>query len=66
MLFLVYANKGKITSAELSSILDLRQNTCWKFSKKIKERLKNTKLKQSTVEKQGLDGWASLVLDEGR
>lgn len=66
MLFLVYANKGKITSAELSTILDLRQNTCWKFSKKIKERLKNTKLKQSTVEKHGLDGWTSLVLDEER
>lgn len=66
MLFLVYANKEKITSAELSSILDLRQNTCWKFSKKIKERLKNTKLKQNSVEKQGAGGWASLILDDER
>lgn len=63
MLFLVYANKGKITSAELSGILDLRQNTCWKFSKKIKERLKNGKLRQNTSEKQGVEGWVSLILD---
>ena len=63
LLFLVYANNGKITSAELSGILDLRQNTCWKFSKKIKERLKNAKLKQNTSEKQNVEGWVSLILD---
>ncbi|HSZ71421.1 MAG TPA: 7TM diverse intracellular signaling domain-containing protein [Cytophagaceae bacterium] len=59
MLFLVYANKEKITSLELSEILTLRQSTCWNFNKKINEALKNKK-KSSENE---IDGWAQLVLD---
>ncbi len=61
MLFLVYANNGKITSAELSRILDLRQNTCWKFSKKIKEKLNSGKSKKPNHTEQ--KGWASLILN---
>ncbi len=61
MLFLVYANNGKITSAELSRILDLRQNTCWKFSKKIKEKRDTGKSrKPNDVEQKG---WAALILN---
>ncbi|MES2388843.1 MAG: 7TM diverse intracellular signaling domain-containing protein [Bacteroidota bacterium] len=37
LLFLVYANKRKISSTELSEILDLRQKTCWAFSKKVED-----------------------------
>jgi transcription initiation factor IIE alpha subunit len=35
ILFLVYSNKWKITSTELSDILKLRQKTCWAFMKKL-------------------------------
>lgn len=59
MLFLVYANKEKITSLELSQILTLRQSTCWNFNKKINEALKNKK-KGTDGE---VDGWGQLVLD---
>ena len=60
MLFLVYANKEKITSLELSEILDLRQSTCWNFNKKINDML--TKNKKKTFD-QDIDGWAQLILD---
>lgn len=60
MLFLVYANNESITSAELSKILSLRQNTCWKFSKKILEKIKNTKI---TSEQDNTDGWTRLIID---
>jgi hypothetical protein len=59
MLFLVYANKEKITSLELSQILQLRQSTCWNFNRKINEALKKKK-KQMDSE---VDGWGALVLD---
>ncbi len=60
MLFLVYANKEKITSLELSEILDLRQSTCWNFNKKINEMLLKNKKKTFDQE---VDGWAQLILD---
>jgi two-component system, sensor histidine kinase LadS len=60
MLFLVYANKEKITSLELSEILDLRQSTCWNFNKKINDML--IKNKKKTFD-QDIDGWAQLILD---
>lgn len=59
MLFLVYANKGKITSIELSQILQLRQSTCWNFSRKITDMMKSKK-KAGEHEP---EGWGSLVLD---
>lgn len=60
MLFLVYANGEGITSAELSKILSLRQSTCWKFSKKILEKIKNTK---PNTEASNTDGWTQLIID---
>lgn len=60
MLFLVYANGEGITSAELSKILSLRQSTCWKFSKKILEKIKNTK---TSPDASGVDGWTQLIVD---
>ncbi|MFN3404040.1 MAG: 7TM diverse intracellular signaling domain-containing protein [Cytophagaceae bacterium] len=62
MLFLVYANKGKITSLELSQILQLRQSTCWTFSKKVIEAMKERK-KNPVEATNDADGWALLVLD---
>jgi hypothetical protein len=59
MLFLVYANKEKITDLELSEILALRQKTCWKFHKKINEAVASRK-KPTSGES---DGWSMLIMD---
>jgi two-component system, sensor histidine kinase LadS len=61
MVFLVYSNKGKITSFELSQILSLRQSTCWTFSKKVMEAMKEKK--RQGADHDHADGWALLVLD---
>jgi hypothetical protein len=58
LLFLVFANKEKITSLELSNILSLRQSTCWTFTKKIHEVL--GKRKKTNTDQ---DGWGQLVLN---
>lgn len=60
MLFLVYANKEKITSLELSQILALRQSTCWSFNNKIIDAMKSRKKGSSGKD---ADGWSLLVLD---
>lgn len=60
MVFLVYANNENITSAELSKILSMRQSTCWKFSKKILEKIKKMK---ATSEHDHIDGWTRLIID---
>ena len=60
LLFLVYANKGKITNVELSQILTIRENTCGKFKNKIINKMKA--LKNSTNPR-NLDGWSELILD---
>jgi len=57
MLFLIYSNKGKITSLELSQIVSLRQSTCWSFRKKVIEKM-DTRKKLSHAES---DGWSWLV-----
>ncbi|MEH0156017.1 7TM diverse intracellular signaling domain-containing protein [Limibacter armeniacum] len=59
ILFLVYAKKGDVTAAELSTELDVRHNTCWKFSKKVKERLGRLKDVKSTDK----HGWSKLIID---
>lgn len=59
LLFLVFANKEKITSLELSNILSLRQSTCWTFTKKIQEVL----AKRKKVKDSDQDGWGQLVLN---
>jgi two-component system, sensor histidine kinase LadS len=61
MVFLVYSNKGKVTSFELSQILSLRQSTCWTFSKKVIEAMKERKKQEADYDQ--ADGWALLVLD---
>jgi hypothetical protein len=58
MLFLVYANKDKITSLELSHILSLRQSTCWTFNKKVLDVL----MKRKKHNDHEIDGWGALVL----
>jgi two-component system, sensor histidine kinase LadS len=55
MLFLIYNSDGKITYTQLSEILSMRLKTCWAFSKKIKDKMKNHKWSE-------LDGWDSIIL----
>lgn len=50
---LVNAEKGKISSYELSRILDLRQKTCWSFKQKVLNAIKNVKAKK--IENGGWD-----------
>ena len=58
VLFLVYANKEKITSLELSHILSLRQSTCWTFNKKVLDLLSKKKKNYDNE----IDGWGNLIL----
>lgn len=60
MVFLVYANKGKITSLELSQLLQLRQSTCWTFSKKVTSAMKERKKNASDND---AHGWSHIILD---
>jgi len=60
MVFLVYANKGKITSLELSQLLQLRQSTCWTFSKKVTRAMKERK---KNAGDQDAHGWSHIILD---
>lgn len=62
ILFLIYASKDKITSQELSDVLDLRLSTCWHFSKKVKEAMGSKS--RIAAEKEGLEGWAALIPTE--
>jgi hypothetical protein len=60
MVFLVFANKGKITSLELSQELKLRQSTCWTFSKKVTTAMKDKKKNASDSD---AHGWSHIILD---
>ncbi|MEM6346985.1 MAG: 7TM diverse intracellular signaling domain-containing protein [Bacteroidota bacterium] len=61
LLFLVYANKGNISATELSEIVDLRYQTCWKFSKKVQDKLKQVSAGEEPDTSQN-DGWSHLIL----
>jgi two-component system, sensor histidine kinase LadS len=58
MIFLVYGAKGNISSHKLSSILQIRQSTCWAYSSKIKKAMKE-KHKNGAVRH---EGWDSILL----
>jgi hypothetical protein len=62
MLFLIYTSKGKISSHQLSEILEIRQSTCWSYSSKIKKMMEDRK---KELKNAGERGWSKLVLDEG-
>ncbi|HXA00657.1 MAG TPA: IS1595 family transposase [Cytophagaceae bacterium] len=60
MVFLVVANKGNISSYELSDKLLLEQKTCWKFKQKILVAMKDKQ--KHNVDKKG-GGWEYLILE---
>ncbi|QWG10347.1 7TM diverse intracellular signaling domain-containing protein [Flammeovirga kamogawensis] len=62
MLFIVFANNGDISTYKLSEDLDLRQNTCWKFKKKIDDAMQE---KENLTNENNVDevkGWDDLIL----
>jgi len=61
MIFLIYTSKGKISSHKLSEILEIRQNTCWTYSSKIKKLMEERK---KELRNAGEMGWSKLVLEE--
>jgi hypothetical protein len=60
MVFLVIANKGNISSYELSDKLLLEQKTCWKFKQKILVAMKE---KHKTAQEREAGGWEYLILE---
>jgi len=60
MLFLIYSSKGSISSNKLSTILLIRQSTCWSYGNKIRKVLEERK---KELKNAGEEGWSKLVLD---
>lgn len=61
IVFLMYATKGKISSHKLSEILDVRQNTCWIYTSKIKKLIELRKKDLKNTEEKD---WSNLILIE--
>lgn len=61
MVFLIYESKEKVTSSELSQTLDLRQSTCWNFSKKIQTAMDIAKKNNGN---KPISGWGEVVLEK--
>ncbi|NME66826.1 7TM diverse intracellular signaling domain-containing protein [Flammeovirga aprica] len=64
MVFIVFAKDGDISSTKLSEILEMRQNTCWKFAKKIKETMQVKTEELGSKEKLKHKGWEELILKD--
>ncbi len=56
---LVSTQKGKISSYELSRILNMRQKTCWSFKQKVLDSMKKMKDKKQFKDQ----GWSALAID---
>ncbi|OHX66199.1 hypothetical protein NH26_07465 [Flammeovirga pacifica] len=62
MVFIVFSKKGDISSTKLSETLDMRQNTCWKFSKKINEAMLRKSEVLGSDDALRKQGWEALIL----
>ncbi|MGE6219478.1 7TM diverse intracellular signaling domain-containing protein [Nubsella zeaxanthinifaciens] len=60
LVFLIYSSKGRISSHKLAQVLEIRQNTCWTYSVKIKKMMNDRK---NELKKAGEQGWSKLVLE---
>lgn len=60
MLFLLYAHKGEVSATALSELLEMRRSTCWKFAKRVQEKMAQL----SEYLGSGEEGWSSLILQE--
>lgn len=61
IIFLVYSTKGKISSHKLSEIINIRQNTCWMYSSKIKKVMAE---RRKELQHGGASGWSKLLIEE--
>ncbi len=59
LVYLLYTNKGNISSHNLSKKLGIRQSTCWTYASRVNKILKSRKKSQKSSEK---SGWSKLVL----
>jgi len=57
--FLLFHEQGNITSVKLSEKLDLRQSTCWNFSKKVMDAMEKT-----STERKDEMGWVAVIFNE--
>lgn len=55
MIYLVSLKDTKVTLQELSEMLDLRKETCWRFRKKILAAREN-------LRKEEMDGWGAIAM----
>ncbi|WP_170178507.1 7TM diverse intracellular signaling domain-containing protein [Flammeovirga pectinis] len=62
MLFIVFAHNGEISTYKLSEDLDLRQNTCWKFKKKIDDAMQGKEALIDDGNACEVKGWDDLIL----
>ncbi len=60
MIFLIYSSKGKISSHKLSSIVDIRQSTCWSYLDKVRKLMDERKKELRQSDEQG---WSKLVVE---
>lgn len=61
MVFLIYNSKGTISSHKLSEKLGIRQSTCWSYSSRIKNRIKQRQKEGSIIKGHG--GWSSIIFE---
>jgi hypothetical protein len=59
LVYLMYFNKGTISSPKLSEKLEIRQSTCWAYSNRVKKVMDERKKELKSTSK---SGWSSLIL----
>ncbi|MEO6524202.1 MAG: 7TM diverse intracellular signaling domain-containing protein [Mucilaginibacter sp.] len=59
LVYLMYFNKGTISSPKLSEKLEIRQSTCWAYSNRVKKVMDERKKELKSTNK---SGWSSLIL----
>jgi len=59
LVYLMYFNKGTISSPKLSEKLEIRQSTCWAYSNRVKKVMDERKKELKLTSK---SGWSSLIL----
>lgn len=61
--YLVYKKGDAVTSTELSTLLELRKNTCWSFKKKVMERVDEV---NKSKKGKGNNRWENLIFPSGK
>ncbi|MEH0155564.1 7TM-DISM domain-containing protein [Limibacter armeniacum] len=60
MAFLIYTKKGNITSQELADRFEIGKNTCWKFSRKVKDAMEKVKERKLSAQQK----WEAIMLED--